>query len=71
MTCFFDRGSECLTLQFGRNAASYEVHVRHPDGTRTLEFVGTAEQLVDQIYAVPQALLAAGWHLRAEKPSSR
>lgn len=64
MVWLFERGSECLTLDIRRNAATYAVHVQHADGTRTLTFGGAAEQLVDQIHAVPQALIAAGWHLR-------
>ena len=61
MVWFFERGPECLTLDVCRNAAAYEVHVRQPDGTRTLEFSGEAQQLVEQIHAIPHVLIAAGW----------
>lgn len=71
MVWFFDRGSEQLTLQVGRNATSYELHVQHRDGTRTLAFAGSVEHLVEQIHAVPQALLAAGWRPRAQKSKAR
>ena len=61
MVWFFERGPESLTLDVCRNAAAYEVHVRQPDGTRTLEFSGEAQQLVEQINAIPHVLIAAGW----------
>lgn len=66
MVWFFERGSERLRLAIRRNAAAYEVHVQQPDGTRTIEFVGAAQQLVEQIHAVPQALMAAGWRPRLQ-----
>jgi hypothetical protein len=67
MVWFFERGAECLTLDICRNAAAYEVHVQHPDGTRTLEFAGTAQQLVERMDAIPHALIAAGWHPRPQR----
>jgi hypothetical protein len=72
MVWFFERGSERLHLAIRRNAAAYEVHVEQPDGTRSVEFVGAAKQLVEQIHAVPQALIAAGWcpRLQLEFPAS-
>jgi hypothetical protein len=66
MTWFFERGQERLTLDVCSNAAAYEVHVRQPNGTTTLEFSGEAQQLVEQIHAIPQALAAAGWHSRLD-----
>lgn len=74
MVWFFERGSDCLTFDICRNGGTYEVHVQHPDRTRTLVFVGTAEQLVDQIHAVPQALITVGWRPRVSwrsRPVSR
>ena len=75
MVWFFERGPESLTLDVCRNAAAYEVHVRQPDGTRTLEFSGEARQLVEQINAIPHVLIAAGWrpclHLDLYPPCRR
>lgn len=71
MVWFFDRGSEQLTLQIGRNAPRYELHVRRSDGTRVLAFVGAVDHLVEQLHAVPQALLAAGWRPRPQKSTGR
>lgn len=72
MVWFFERGSDSLTLEICPNAAAYEVHVQHAVGRRTLEFVGAAEQLVEAIHALPQALIAAGWrpHVPGEYPLS-
>jgi hypothetical protein len=63
---FFERGSECLTLDVRRDAAAFEVHVQEPDGRRTMAFSGAADQLVEQLHAVPQALVAAGWRPRPQ-----
>jgi hypothetical protein len=63
---FFERGSEFLTLDVCRNAAAFEVHVQEPDGKRTVAFSGAANQLVEQIHSVPQALMAAGWRPRLQ-----
>lgn len=64
MMWFFERGTECLMLDVCQNAAAFEVHLQHPDGTRTLEFAGAAKQLVEHIDTIPQALIAAGWRPR-------
>lgn len=66
MVWFFERGTDFLTLDICRHAAAYEVHVTHPDGTRTLESAGAAEQLVEHIDTISQALIAAGWHPRPQ-----
>lgn len=66
MVWFFERGTECLTLDVCQNAAAFEVHLKHPDGTRTLEFAGTAQQLVERMDAIPHALMAAGWQPRPQ-----
>jgi hypothetical protein len=67
MTWFFDRGSERLILQVAREAATYELYVHHANGSRTLEFAGSAEHLVEQLHGLAQALVAAGWRPRPKK----
>jgi CheY-like chemotaxis protein len=56
MVWFFERGFEILTCEARKREAAYELVVRQPDGTESVQSLNTASQLIEQIAVVPQAL---------------
>jgi hypothetical protein len=64
MTWVFERGAEQLTWEVRRAADTYEIAVQQANGRSRVHQVGSATALIEQIDAVPQALLRAGWKAR-------
>jgi hypothetical protein len=61
MVWFFERGFEILTCEARKGEAAYELVVRQPDGTESVQSLKTASQLLEQIAVVPEALCLDGW----------
>jgi hypothetical protein len=59
MVWFFERGFEILTCEARKREAAYELVVRQPDGTESVQSLNTASQLIEQIAVVPLCL--DGW----------
>jgi len=60
MVWLFDRGLECLTLEVRRSATGYELLIQHQDGTRSVQAVGTAAELLEQVALMPRAPITGG-----------
>jgi hypothetical protein len=61
MIWLFDRGLELVTMEVRRCEPGYELLVQHQDGTRSVQAVGTAAELLEQVELMPRALFTDGW----------
>jgi hypothetical protein len=61
MMWFFDRGLESLTVEVRRSEPGYQLLVEHRDGTRSVQAVDTAAELLKQMELMPRALFTDGW----------
>ena len=70
MVWFFDREAEELACEVRRTLTAYEVVLRRPDGTSTVQHADTATVLLQHLAMVPDVLLGEGWRPRAAGPWS-
>ena len=68
MVWFFDRETEELACEVRRTPTAYEVVLRRPDGTSTVQHADTAIVLLQHLAMVPHVLLGEGWRPRAADP---
>lgn len=64
MVWWFERGTEQLSCEVRRNAATYDIVVRRSDGTRVVTPVATPQELLHRMETIPRSLLYGGWRPR-------
>ena len=61
MVWFFERGPERALFEVRHCAGHFELAVRRPDGTETVDIVEGAAKLLPEIERIPERLSREGW----------
>jgi hypothetical protein len=61
MVWSFERGPQQLTCEVRKTLDAYEIATKAADGICSVQYIETAGELLEQIEAIPTALLRAGW----------
>ena len=61
MIWFFKRGRERAVFEVRQGSGHFEMAVRRPDGTETIDIVQGAARLLAEIELMPERLSQEGW----------
>ena len=68
MIWFFERGPELAVFEVRHGSGHFEMAVRRPDGTETIEIVQGAARLLTEIERMPERLSHEGWRPQPGDP---
>jgi hypothetical protein len=64
MVWLFERGPERAVFEVRQGSGHFEIAVRWPDGTETIDRVQGAAKLLSEIERIPERLSHDGWRPR-------
>lgn len=64
----FERGAERAVFEVRHGSGHFEIAVRRPDGTETIDIVQGAGRLLAEIERMPERLSQEGWRPRPGDP---